>query len=340
MKQLIVGTLTAVTMVACGHPEVAERPTHVDVGPTFTVTVESLPAFLPVHGTVQAVRRASLSTRMMARVTAVEIEIGTQVVAGQVLVRLGLDDIEANRAKAEAAVRVATAAFAEAERHAARMDTLFQHDAVARVQRDQAMLQRTQAMSQLAMAEAVLSEVETAEQYATIRAPFSGAVVRRSVNVGDLAAPGMPLVAIDGRGDREAVLSVPADLAAELGTNAVVHVVAPDGREHRAPVRAVAAGADPKTRTMEVRVTLPPDWPTGIAVNALVPSGARHTIVIPANAVVRRGQLTGVWILTDGGPVLRWVRLGRAVPPFKDSEHGAARVEVLSGLEAGERIVL
>jgi len=340
MKRSIVGTLTALTAVACGHPDIPERANHGDIGPTLTVAAESLSAFLPVHGTVQGVKRASLATRMMARVTAVEIEVGTQVVAGQVLVRLGVDDIDANRVKAEAGMRLASAAFAEAQRHAARMDTLYQQDAVARVHRDQAVLQRTQAASQLAMAEAALSEVETAAQYAAIRAPFAGAVVSRSVSVGDLAAPGMTLVVIEGKGDREAILSVPADLTGELRVDAVVHVTAPDGREHRALVRAVAAGADPMSRTVEVRVTLPPDWPTGIAVTALVPNGARHAIAIPTNAVVRRGQLTGVRVLTDDGPVLRWIRLGRAIPPSTDSEHHAARVEVLSGLEAGERIVL
>jgi hypothetical protein len=91
----------------------------------------------------------------------------------------------------------------------------------------------------------------------------------------------------------------------------------------------MAGGADPMTRTVEARVAVPADWPTGVSVTALLPAGTRLAVAIPASAVVRRGQLTGVNVLTTGGPTLRWVRLGRAV---------GQRVEVLSGLEPGERI--
>jgi RND family efflux transporter MFP subunit len=341
MKRLLVGTIATAAVAACGHPEPEPRPVVQNVSPTLTVTAEPLATVLPVHGTVQGVNRASLSTRMMARVTAVTVEVGARVETGQVLVRLGVDDIEANRAKADAALSVARAGLAEAERHAARMDTLLAQDAVARVQRDQAVLQRTHAAAQLAMAEAAVAEVEAADRYAAIRAPFAGFVVQRSVSVGDLAAPGMSLIGIEGDGAREAILAVPVDMAAELETAAPVRVVEPGGREVVAPVRAVAAGADPRTRTVEVRVTLPADWPTGIAVTALVPGREVSTIAIPAHAVVRRGQLTGVRVLTDDGAVLRWIRLGRAVSPEQRREGvDQERVEVLSGLAVGDRIVL
>ncbi len=340
MKRLIVGAVTVLATAACGHSEEGETASPREVGATMTIMAESLPALLPVHGTVQGVQRASVSTRMMARVTSVDAEVGSRVRAGQVLVRLGVDDIAVNRARVDAAVRVARAAHAEAERHAARMDTLYHQDAVARVQRDQAHLQLTQTASQLAMAEASLAEVEAADRYAVIRAPFAGAVVQRSVNVGDLAAPGMPLLVIEGIGAREALLAVPNDLATRLHNGSVVRVTAADGWTHNAPVRAVAAGADPKTRTVEVRVALPTDWPTGVAVTALVPGAPKETIAIPADAVVRRGQLTGVRVVTASGPVLRWVRLGRVIPGVAVPESGPTRVEVLSGLVAGERIVL
>jgi multidrug efflux pump subunit AcrA (membrane-fusion protein) len=100
-----------------------------------------------------------------------------------------------------------------------------------------------------------------------------------------------------------------------------------------APIRAISAGADPMTRTVEVRAELPADWPTGVSATALVPSGSFSGVAIPADAVVRRGQLTGVQVVTDAGVTLRWIRLGR----FLDDNE---RVVVLSGLEPGDRIVL
>jgi hypothetical protein len=87
------------------------------------------------------------------------------------------------------------------------------------------------------------------------------------------------------------------------------------------------------SRTVEVRVVLPEGWPTGISVTALIPAGVTRAVTIPNEAVVRRGQLTGVRVVTPQGVALRWIRLGRSVG---DGE----RVEVLSGLSAGDEIVL
>jgi RND family efflux transporter MFP subunit len=298
-----------------------------------TVQTEALPSFVPVEGSVVARNRAEITTRMMARVTRLASDVGSQVSRGQVLIQLGAEDIAANRAKAEAAVTAAQAARDEAHRHAARMDTLYAADAVAQVQRDQARLQLTQAESQLALAQATLREVETAGSYATIRAPFAGEVVGRFIDEGDVAAPGMPLLIVEESGPRDAVLAVPADAAGDLEPGTLIRVSTRDGRSAEAPVRAVAGGADPMTRTIEVRATLPAEWPTGVSVTALVPAGSAEGIAVPVSAVVRRGQLTGVRVVTPDGVALRWVRLGRSLG---DGD----RVQVLSGLSSGDRIVL
>lgn len=334
-------SLLALGIVACGtETHEAAPPVARDVA-TMTVTAESLLAVMPVDGSVEARHRASLSTRMMARVTSIAVEVGDRVRAGQTLIRLGTDDIAAHRAKAKAGVTAARAARDEAARHVERMDTLYARDAVPRVQRDQARLQLTTATSQLAMAEAALDEVESASRYAAIKAPFAGAVGARYINEGDLATPGMPLLVVEGTGPREAVFAVPADLAGTIDAGSVITVTAGDDRVAAAKVRAVASGADPMTRTVQVRATLPDDWVTGAAITAMVPIGVRSGLAIPERAVVRRGQLTGVRVMTPGGEVLRWVRLGRSVAPTTTGDAQVEkRVEVLSGLQAGERIVL
>jgi RND family efflux transporter MFP subunit len=171
--------------------------------------------------------------------------------------------------------------------------------------------------------------VETAAGYARIVAPFDGVVVGRSVDPGDLAAPGMPLLAVESTGPRDVVLAVAPELTAGLRPGTVVEVVARDGRRTDGTIRSVAGGADPATRTVEVRVEVPADWATGVSATALVPSGTRFAVTVPADAVVRRGQLTGVHVVSGDVVTLRWIRVGRTV---------GDRVEVLSGLEAGERI--
>lgn len=333
MTRFLLSVSLAAATAACGsgaaetpHARPAAEPNG-----TVVIAAETLATTIPVAGDVRPVARAELATRLMARVTAVPVDLGTRVAAGAVLVRLGVEDIAANRRRAEAGLRLAEAARAEAARHAARMDTLYAQDAVARIQRDQAALNLTRAETELAMARVALSEVETAAEYAEIRAPFDGVVVARSVDPGDLAAPGVPLVTLERAGLRDAVLHIPADAAARLAPGDTIAVTGPDGRRARVPVRAVAGGADPLSRTVEIKAVLPADWPTGIALTGHVPGGTRVGVAIPADAVVRRGQLTGVRVVSGERTVLRWIRLGRTL------EDG--RIEVLSGLAPGDRVV-
>lgn len=335
MKTNIALIGTALFMAACveSHPPEAAARERLDHGPEIGVEVETIQVTVPVEGTVVARNRAEITTRMMARVTEVASDVGSRVSAGQTLVRLGLEDIASSRAKAEAAVLVSSAARDEAAKQADRMDALLAQDVVPQVQRDQAHLQLTQAESQLTMATATLREVETASSYATILSPFDGEVVARYVDQGDVAVPGTPLLVVEQSGPREGKLTVPVAAAEALRPGSTIRVSALGGRSADARVRAVSAGADPLSRTMEVRVVLPADWPTGISLSARVPAESVQAVTVPSEAVVRRGQLTGVRVVTSDGIALRWIRLGRSVG---DGE----RVEVLSGLNAGDRIVL
>ncbi|MDP3909562.1 MAG: efflux RND transporter periplasmic adaptor subunit [Gemmatimonadales bacterium] len=322
----------ALSAAACGRGQAAPLDQPATPPPvTLEVRAESIATTVPVAGSVAARRRAEIATRLMARVTSVTVDVGTPVRAGQPLIRLGTADVAASRTRALAARDAAAAARAEAGRHAARMDTLLAQDAVARVQRDQAHLALAQSDAQLAVADAALHDVETAATYATLAAPFDGEVASRSVDPGDLATPGVPLLVVEDAGPRDGVLAVPADLVAGLEVGRPITIRDEAGRTLAAPVRVIARSADPATRTVDVRVTVPASWPSGVAITALVPAGAHVGIAIPPAAVVRRGQLTGVRVLMGDQVVLRWVRLGR------DLADG--RVEVLSGLEAGDRVV-
>jgi RND family efflux transporter MFP subunit len=330
MNRMLTVAVLALGAAACGtaHDEAPHQATTEH--PTVEARTQLVSSLVPAEGTVAARHRAEVSTRIMARVTSVPVDIGSAVRRGETLIRLGTEDVAANRAKADAAIRAAEAARDEAARHAARMDTLLVADAVAQVQRDQAYLGLTQAESQLALAQATAAEVRTAEGYSTIVAPFSGMVVSRFVDPGDLANPGMPLMVVESGGAREAVLAVPIDLAVGLGAGDSLEVAGHDGRSTIAAIRTVAGGANPRSRTVEVRASLPADWPTGLSLTGYIPAGTRQALVIPDSVVVRRGQLTGVRVVTDGRATLRWIRLGRTMP--------GGMVEVLSGLVDGEKV--
>jgi len=323
-------------LAACSTAEANNVPAEAFVGETITIQAESLTTTIPVDGTVQAARRAEIATRMMARVTSVLVEVGDTVRSGQTILRLGADDIAANRARAEAARQAAQAARDEAARHRARMDTLVLQDAVPEVQRDQAQLMLTQAEAQLQLAMAAEQEVQAAASYATIRAPFSGLVVNKNVDAGEVANPGFPLLVIESTGERDGVIFAPIDAARHLSVGDSLTVMS-DDKVTTASIRAVSGGADQRTRSVEIKLSLPADWKTGAMLTALVPAGTRSGITVPADVIVRRGQLTGVRVNTPDGVTIRWIRLGRiANPAAPESAH---RYEVLSGLEAGSVVV-
>ena len=151
MNRMLTVAVLALGTAACGtsHDEAPHQAATEHT--TVEVRTQRVSSLMPVEGTVAARHRAEVSTRLMARVTSVPVDIGSSVRRGEMLIRLGTEDVATNRAKAEAAVRAAQAASDEAVRHAARMDTLLAADAVAQVQRDQAYLGLTQAESQLAI---------------------------------------------------------------------------------------------------------------------------------------------------------------------------------------------
>lgn len=325
----------ALAAAACGRGDAAPATVAATLPATLAIRIDTLTTVVPVAGSVVARRRAELATRLTARVTRVPVEVGTAVRAGQLLVELGTEDVAVARARAAAGRAAAQASHDEAARQAERMDTLLAHDAVAQVQRDGAHLALAQTEAQLAAADAALRDATTAETYAALTAPFDGVVTSRTVDPGDLAVPGAPLVVVEDRGPRDGLFAVPADLAARLRPADALQVSDMDGRSVTAPIRIMARAADPATRTVEVRVIVPADWPTGVALTGLVPAGAHPGIAVPAGAVLRRGQLTGVRVLSGDQVVVRWVRLGRPLA----GPDGSARVEVLSGLEPGDRIV-
>ena len=121
---VVLGMVAALTACGGSHSPEDSHAGTTDYGAGVPVQMEEIQMNVPVAGTVVARNRAEITTRMMARVTELTADIGSRVRAGQVLVRLGGDDIAANRAKAEAAVTVAGVARDEAKKHADRMDAL------------------------------------------------------------------------------------------------------------------------------------------------------------------------------------------------------------------------
>lgn len=174
--------------------------------------------------------------------------------------------------------------------------------------------------------------------YAHITSPLEGVVVTKSADVGSLAAPGVPLLTIEGGGSFQLEIALEQSKIAGIlpGTPVRVKLEPPvdtDNVELSGKVAEVVPAADPKSRTFTVRVDLPGNLTlrSGLFGRALFAGGQRDTLLIPAGAVVTRGQLTSVYVVDAAGIVsLRLITLGRPTN---------GQVEVLSGLETVEKIV-
>ncbi len=302
---------------------------------TIVVREDVIPEYLEFHGTVRAGRRAELSTRMAGRVDSVLVDIGEHVDEGQILVTLASADIRLKRQKAKAALALAEAAYREAVKEAGRMDTLFSQDAVPEVRRDRAHLELAAAETRVAVSRAELSEVENAATYSSIAAPWSGTIVDRLVDPGDLAAPGRPIIVIDDDRARDAEVYLPVDVARRLSVGSAV-TVSYNHAVHTATVRRIAGAADSGAHLVKILIRVPEDWIPGAPVVVSIPAGAHRGVVVDRQYLVMQGQLTGVRIQTPYGQVLRWIRLGGMVP---DST-GKVRYEVVSGLRPGEEVVV
>lgn len=190
-------------------------------------------------------------------------------------------------------------------------------------------------------AKAGLELARTVQGYARVTAPFAGVVTRKSVDTGDLAAPGMPLFVLENPEQYRLVAQVNEERvhAMKTGMEATVLLDALAEGEVTEPaplqgtIAEIVPAADPASRSFEVKVDLPQNAAvkSGMFGRARFHAGSREVLVVPETALFRRGQLDGVYVLDEKD----MARLRLVIPGHK---HGTD-VEILSGLEAGERIV-
>ncbi len=271
-------------------------------------------------GTVRALHRAELATRIMARIESIRVRIGDRVKAGQLLASFEKSGIVAEGSQAAAGLDLATT-------NLRRMERLYADSAIPVAQLEQAQAGFAQAKGH---ADAAGSELS----YASLVAPFDGSVTARNAEPGDLAAPGRPILVIEDAGIREIVVGVPEVVAAAIRPRQRVAVrVGAEGTLITAEVTVVVPSADPMSRTVEVRLVSREPLMANVAAVAEFPVDGRvpGELAIPAAAVVVRGELAGVYLFEPDSTVrLRWIRLGRA---------RGGSVDVLSGLERGDRVV-
>ncbi|MGV8940501.1 MAG: efflux RND transporter periplasmic adaptor subunit [Lysobacter sp.] len=284
-------------------------------------------------GVVEAVQQVDISAQTQGRVAAVNVDLDDRVEAGDVLLRLSAVEQQAGVNSARAQLRAAEALAVEADANHRRYAALGNGQFVSRAQIDQARAARDSAFAARDAARAQLEQVGQQAAYTVVRAPFAGIVNARRVEPGESVVAGQPLLSMYAPEALRIRVQVPQSEAAGIAAANRASVVLADGRRVEAAAVSVLPSADPLTHGIGVRVTLPPVDQVllpGTTAKVVFPiAGGSEVLWIPGAAVVRRGELTGAYVLADDRLVLRQLRLGR------DSGGG---VEVLAGLQPGETI--
>jgi RND family efflux transporter MFP subunit len=291
-------------------------------------------------GVVEALRQTTIAAQVSGAVVELRVRAGERVRAGQVLMRLDARAAEQTAAAGAAQVRAAQAAQAVAAKEFERQRQLAADRFISAAALDRAEAEYKAAQAQAAAQVAQAGAANTQSGFYTVRAPYAGVVADVPVTLGDTALPGRALVTLYDPAALRVAAAVPQSAALAVGDGRAVRAEIPSLADaaHRlqAPRRVeVMPAADAATHT----VTLRADLASGLA--GVVPGqfarvwlpvldGARANPWVPMAAVVRRAEMTGLYVLdAHGRPLLRQVRLGRS---------DGAQVEVLSGLAAGENV--
>lgn len=325
-------------LAGCGSDAETASAQPKDVPCTTTqVTLSEVPRFVTATGSLEADQSVMVSTRMMGWVKEIHVQEGQTVHKGDPLLRIDDSDLQAKKSQAQAGIAEAEAVLANAEKMVLRFQNLYEDKSVSKAQLDDVLTGRDRAAAGVKMARAGLREVNVHLSYLDIVAPSDGVVARKMIEVGNMANPGMPLLILEQTG----VVKVVAYLgekdvtSVKAGDTVLVSISSVDGAEYEVPLDRVIPTANPGSRTYDIEATLDNAdgrLRSGMFARVRVPLGTRQAVLVPADAIVRRGQLTGIWIVDDNSVAhLRWVRLGHA---------RGDNVEVISGLSGNETVVL
>jgi len=286
---------------------------------------------------VEAVRQSTISAQVMGRIVDLRADVGDFVKAGQVVARIDQREAAQVVASSEAQVAQARANLQNARLSLERARRLLESNFVSTSAVDRAEAEYKAAEAQLKAAEAGAGQAAVSKGYTTVVAPISGVVSARNVEVGEMAAPGKPLLTTFDPNDMRVVAEVPQSMVPEIRALSRAAVEVPSvGKWIKVNSMVIVPAADPRTHSTRVRLYLAGDerdiYP-GVYAQAHFAVGRAKKLVIPVQSVIRRSEVSGVYVVSNKGATsFRQIRLGEKT--------GDGLVEVLAGVSAGEQVAL
>lgn len=290
----------------------------------WTVEYQSVAEERILDAVIEAVNKATVSAQTSGRVTKINFDVDDVVVKGDIL--LHLRDRE-QRARFNAA----KARYVEAKAEFQRVKEVHAKKLVARAQLDKA-------EARLKSAKAAMEQAQESLENTIVRAPYSGIVVKRYIEVGETASVGQPLFTGLSLESLRAAVNLPQDMITVVRQLKRARIISDVGKGNsiEAASMIISPYADPASHTFLLRLNLPPGqhglYP-GMAVKAAFVTREVKKLLVPKSAVAHRSEVSAVYVMDKNRQFsMRQVRPGRVV--------NETQIEILAGLQAGEQIAL
>ncbi|WP_372775790.1 efflux RND transporter periplasmic adaptor subunit [Mangrovibacterium sp.] len=334
-------TATSIVLSSCGSKNDDKQQTNPVIKATVaTAQKTEHPTQFSFSGKLQADKQANLSTRMMGQIQKVYVKPGQKVQAGALLIQIRNQDVLAKKAQVEASKVEATEAYNSAEKDLNRFEALYKSKSASDKEVEDMRTRYQMAKARLDAVNQMGKEVEESLRYTSISAPYSGVITGKFVQEGDMANPGMPLLSIESPSQWKVYARIPEGDIARLKLNDPVKVqlTALPGSEVEGTIAEINPSATNTGSQFEAKILLSANAAladqlySGMYATVIYEKGTQPMILVPKDALVHRGQLVGLYTISQAGTsLLRWVRTGKT---YGDS------IEILSGLNDGEKYIL
>ncbi len=339
IKAIITIVTVAMLTQACGGNVAKDTKQAEEIKITTKILAQStVPVKNQFTGTVSSVKQSILSTRIMGQIDKVLVSEGDMVESGQLLLTIRSSDIKAKQKQVEATITQAQAAFKHAQDDFNRIQTLHKRNSATQKELDDITVHLEMTKAQLEAARKAKEEVSEMLNYANIRAPYAGVITQKFADSGDMANPGMPLLALEAPGLFEVNARIPESEINKVERGDKVEVSINACKE---PVEGIISHISPSSRfsgsQFEASITLLPKSDQAKAIRSGVFAhvdhlkGSESKLLIDKTLLIERGQLHGVWVVSETNhALLRWVRTGKSY---------YNKIEVLSGLSEGNKLI-
>jgi RND family efflux transporter MFP subunit len=337
---IIIAAMFAWGFQSCSNQSNAEENHKTDLTVSVqTVKMTNQPELLSFSGKIEAETHSNLSTRIMGQIAKIYVEPGQKVSKDQLLVQVKDQDIQAKKSQVKANMIKAEAAFNNAKKDFDRYTILFKQKSASQKEKDDITTHYNVAKAELEAVKQMEAEVNEMLRYTAIKAPYAGIIAKKYMNEGDLASPGMPLVAIEKPGEYKVMARIPETEIFKIKKNDPVKVkISALNKIIDGEITEVNPSALYTGNQFEAKVILKPSTEqkekifSGMYANVILEKGGMPSVLIPADVLVKKGQLVGVYTVSQmGTAMLRWVRTGKT---------SGDMVEILSGLSEGEQYII